>query len=185
MKPAVSAVNATGVKTMRVWDPLVRIFHWLLALAFFGAYVLGDDGDWWHQMFGYTVLGLVAFRLVWGLVGTHYARFSSFVPTPSQVINYTKDMMAHREVRHLGHNPAGAVMIVVLLLMLVGTGVTGWLQTTDAYWGSETLEDIHELLANSTMFLVGLHIAGVIFSSLRHRENLVSAMFSGRKRVDD
>ncbi|AMN48047.1 cytochrome B561 [Steroidobacter denitrificans] len=184
MKP-VSTVSASSAETVRVWDPLVRIFHWSLVLVFFGAYALGDDGDWWHQALGYTALGLVAFRLAWGLVGTQYARFSSFVPTPRKMISYLKDLVARREARHLGHNPAGAVMIVALLLMLIGTGTTGWLLTSDAFWGSEALEEVHEGFANGTLFLVGLHIVGVIFSSLRHRENLVRAMVTGRKRVKD
>ena len=185
MKPAVSTGGAAGAETVRVWDPLVRIFHWSLVLAFFGAYALGDDGGWWHQTLGYTVLGLVAFRLVWGLVGTRYARFSSFVPTPRKVFSYLKDLVARREARYLGHNPAGAMMIVALLLMLIGTCTTGWLLTTDIFWGSEAMEDVHEGFANSTLFLVGLHVAGVVFSSLHHRENLVHAMLTGRKRAKD
>lgn len=169
-------------KTTRVWDPLVRIFHWSLVIAFFGAYALGDDGGLLHQALGYTVLGLVAFRLAWGLVGSRYARFSSFIPSYSKLIAYLKDVAVHRETRYLSHNPAGAAMIVALLLALIGVGATGWLLTTDAFWGSDTMTDVHELLANGTLFLIGLHVAGVLFSSLRHRENLVRAMFNGRKR---
>ncbi|WHZ12136.1 MAG: Cytochrome b [Burkholderiaceae bacterium] len=184
MKPAVLASRATRTETVRVWDPLVRIFHWSLVVAFFGAYALGDDGGQLHQALGYTVLGLVAFRLVWGLIGSRHARFVSFVPSPRRLVGYLRDLIAHREVRYLGHNPAGAVMIVVLLLSLIVTGSTGWLLTTDAFWGSEALAGVHEALANSTLFLVGLHVAGVVFSSLRHRENLVRAMFTGRKRAD-
>ncbi len=183
MNASTTVPDAAASATVAVWDPLVRIFHWSLVLAFFGAYALGDDGGGLHQALGYGVLGLVAFRLVWGLVGTRHARFSSFVPTPRKLIAYSKDMLARREARHLGHNPAGAVMIVALLLMLVGTGTTGWLLTSDAFWGSEMLEDVHEAFANGTLFLVGLHVAGVLFSSLRHRENLVRAMFTGRKRA--
>ncbi len=185
MKTAVSTAGTTSAETVRVWDPLVRIFHWSLVLSFFGAYALGDDGGWWHQALGYTVLGLVAFRVLWGVVGSRYARFSSFVATPQKVISYLKDLVARREARHLGHNPAGAVMIVALLLMLIGTGTTGWLLTTDTFWGSEPMEDVHETFANGTLLLVGLHVAGVVFSSLRHRENLVRAMFTGRKRAGD
>ena len=185
MKPAVLTANATRAeKTVRVWDPLVRIFHWSLVAAFFGAYALGDDGGQLHQALGYTVLGLVGFRLVWGVIGTRHARFASFVPSPRRLIGYLKDVARHREARYLGHNPAGAAMIVALLLSLIATGSTGWLLTTDAFWGSEVLGDVHEALANGTLFLVGLHVAGVVFSSLRHRENLVRAMFTGRKRAD-
>lgn len=168
--------------TVHVWDLAVRIFHWSLATAFLGAWLLGEDGGSLHQALGYGVLGLVAFRLLWGVIGSHHARFTTFVPAPRELLAYFKDVMAHREVRHLGHNPAGAAMIVALLLMLIATGTTGWLQTTDAFWGSETLEEVHETLANLTLLLVILHVAGVIFSSIRQRENLVRAMFTGRKR---
>ena len=168
---------------VRVWDPLVRIFHWSLVAAFFGAWFLGEDGGALHQALGYTVLGPVAFRLVWGTVGSRHARFADFVPTPRRLAGYARDMLARREARHLGHNPAGAVMILALLTLLAATGATGWLQTTDAFWGSEWLDRVHALLAHATLVLVGLHVAGVIYSSLRHRENLVRAMVTGRKRA--
>ncbi|MGB7481849.1 MAG: cytochrome b/b6 domain-containing protein [Burkholderiaceae bacterium] len=184
MKTAVSNISAAEAKTVRVWDPLVRIFHWSLVATFFGAYLLGDDGGQLHQALGYGVLGLVAFRLLWGVVGSRHARFASFVPSYRQLTGYLKDLVAGREAHYLGHNPAGAVMIVALLLALIGTGTTGWLMTTDAFWGSEVLEEVHEALANGTLLLVGLHVAGVIFSSLRQRENLVRAMFTGKKRAD-
>ncbi|HJW55081.1 MAG TPA: cytochrome b/b6 domain-containing protein [Burkholderiaceae bacterium] len=182
MKTASLNAAVDAGRTIRVWDPLVRIFHWSLVIGFFGAYLLGDDGGQLHQAFGYAVLGLVAFRLVWGLIGSHHARFASFIPSYGKLIAYLKDVRVHREARHLGHNPAGAAMIVALLLALTGTGVTGWLMTTDLFWGSEGVEAVHETLANGMLLLVGLHVAGVVFSSLRHRENLVRAMITGRKR---
>ena len=100
---------------VRVWDPAVRVFHWSLAGAFFAAYLLGDDGGAWHQAFGYAALGLVAFRVVWGFTGSQYAQFAHFVPSPSRFLGYVRAMLARREPRHLGHNPAGAVMIIALL----------------------------------------------------------------------
>lgn len=171
--------------TVRVWDPLVRIFHWSLATAFFGAWFLGEDGGTLHQALGYTVLGLVAFRLAWGVLGSRHARFTDFVPTPRRLLGYARDMLARREARQLGHNPAGAAMILALLTLLTATGITGWLQTTDAFWGNEALGHAHALLANTTLGLVGLHVVGVVYSSLRHRENLVRAMLTGRKRAAD
>jgi len=121
---------------------------------------------------------------VWGVVGSRYARFSNFIPSAGQLIGYLKDVLAHKEVRYIGHNPVGAVMIVALLLTVIATGVSGWMMTTDAFWGAEWLEELHEALANGTLALVGLHIGGVLFSSIRHRENLVLAMIKGRKRAD-
>lgn len=169
--------------TVRVWDPLVRLFHWSLVAAFGTTYLLGEDGGPLHQRLGYVVLGLVAFRLLWGVAGSRHARFRDFVPSPAGLAAYLRDIAARREQRYLGHNPAGGAMIVALLLALTATGVTGWLGTTDAFWGAGWLEEVHETAANGTLLLAGLHVAGVIWSSLRHRENLVRAMFTGKKRA--
>lgn len=173
-----------GPRTVDVWDPLVRIFHWSLAGAFFGAYLLGDGGGTWHQILGYTALGLVAFRVVWGFVGSGHARFARFVPSPGRFIGYLGAMLARRERRHVGHNPAGAAMILALLAGIAVTGITGWMMTTDALWGVAWVQDTHEWAAYATLVLVGLHVAGVIYASWRHRENLVRAMVTGRKREE-
>lgn len=184
MKTMTLNADTVPSKMVKVWDPLVRVFHWSLVLAFFGAYLLGDDGGQLHQALGYTVLGLVAFRLIWGVIGSRHACFINFIPSYQTTQGYLKDVAAHREARYLGHNPAGAVMIVALLLALIGIGTSGWLMTTDAFWDSDWMEAVHEILVNGTLLLVGLHVAGVVFSSWRHRENLVRAMFTGRKRSE-
>lgn len=184
MSAVLEAGTHPAPDSVLVWDPLVRVFHWSLVVAFFGAYLLGDDGGALHQAFGFAAVGLVAVRLLWGFVGSRHARFSSFVPSKGVLLRYLKDVLAHKEARYLGHNPAGAAMIVALLAAIIATGTSGWLMTTDAFWGSESAEAIHELAANGTLLLVGLHIVGVAFSSLRHRENLVRAMVTGRKRID-
>lgn len=169
--------------TTRVWDVFIRVFHWSLAASFFVAWFSGDDWKTLHLWAGYAVAALIAIRLVWGVVGPPHARFSHFVKSPLAVAGYLTDVVAGREVRHLGHNPAGGLMIVALLATLVGLCVSGWLMTTDAFWGSEVMESIHETLANAALFLVFLHVAGVLWTSYRHRENLVRAMLTGRKRV--
>lgn len=184
MKPQQYSPASRDAHTVRVWDPLVRIFHWSLATSFFAAYLLGEDGGPLHQSFGYAALGLIAFRLFWGVVGPHHARFTSFVPSAGGFIRYAKEVAAHREARYLGHNPAGAMMIVALLACIIATGATGWLMTTEAFFESKWIEEIHEAFAGGTLALVGLHVAGVVFSSLRHHENLVKAMFTGRKRAE-
>lgn len=178
------SLNEGAERGVRVWDPAVRIFHWSLVTCFLGAYVLGDEGGALHQNLGYAVLGLVGFRLVWGIIGGRYARFSNFVPSIRHLGSYMKSVAVHKDQRFVGHNPAGAAMIVALLLALIGTGTTGWMMTTATFWGMEWVEEVHEVLANGTLALVGLHVAGVILTSIRHRENLVAAMFTGRKRSD-
>ena len=169
--------------TTRVWDPFVRFFHWSLVLSFAVAWLSGDDWKTVHLWAGYSVAALIVLRLVWGVVGTTHARFSQFVRSPLVVAGYLKDVATGREARHLGHNPAGAAMIVALLATLIGLSLSGWLMTTDVFWGSELMEDIHETLSNLALLLVGLHLAGVLWASFRHHENLVRAMVTGMKRA--
>lgn len=167
--------------TVKVWDPLVRIFHWSLALSVLAAYFLTEEGDLAHEIAGYVALGLVAFRILWGIVGTRYARFAQFVPGPSTLMHYLQDLSRGREARHLGHNPAGGVMVVLLLVLVAAAGVSGWMLTTDAYFGEEWVEEVHEVIANVLMVMVGFHVTGVVYTSVHHRENLIRAMFTGRK----
>lgn len=176
-----SSLTAVQPETVKVWDRFVRVFHWSLVAAFFGAYFL-EAGDKPHEVFGYIALGLVAARIVWGFIGTPYARFSKFVPSPRRFIAYVRDALHRRETRFLGHNPAAAVMIITLICAVIITSVTGWMLTTDAYWGDELVEEVHEIIANVTVGLVCIHVAGAIYESVRHGENLIFAMFTGRKR---
>ena len=166
----------------RVWDLAVRLFHWSLVASFAVAWISAEEWQDLHLWAGYAAAALVAFRLVWGLAGTRYARFRQFVRRPRVVVAYLRDVLSGREARYLGHNPAGGAMILALLLAMAGLCLTGWLYTTDAYWGVEWVEETHELLANLLLALVGLHVLGVLLASLRHRENLVRAMVTGRKR---
>ena len=189
MAGAISPAAATAAgrterpATVRVWDPLVRLFHWSLVISFTIAW-LGEGGRGLHQGAGYVVLALVGVRLIWGFVGSRHARFRDFVPRPKGLLAYLKSLPSGHPRRYLGHNPAGGAMILLLLAMLILTGGSGWLTTTDAFWGIVWVEDLHKAAANLTMALVCAHLAGVVFSSLAHRENLVLAMITGRKRAE-
>lgn len=165
-----------------VWDLPVRIFHWLMALSFAGAYLTADSERWRlvHVTLGYTVAGLVAFRLLWGLAGSRHARFASFVRGPKAVARYLGSLLGGRPEHHVGHNPAGALAIVALLGLAVAAAATGWAVYGDL--GGEWLEELHEGAANAMLALAGLHIAAVMVSSRLHRENLVRAMIDGCKR---
>lgn len=167
--------------TVRVWDPFVRLFHWSLVAGFAVAFVSGDEWQKLHNGVGYVVLALVGARILWGFVAPGYARFSRFVVSPGATLRYLGDIAMHRERRYLGHNPAGAAMILALLAGMVALGVTGWMMTLDAYFGAEWLEEAHEALAYLLLALVALHVAGVLLAGRRHRENLVRAMIGGRK----
>jgi cytochrome b len=171
---------------VKVWDLFVRLAHWTLVAAVLGAWLTAEaDGDTAkkvHEWLGYLALGVLALRIPWGWIGTRYARFSQFVRAPAQTLAYAKTVASGSERRYIGHNPLGAWMILALIVMVIAASASGWLYITDRFWGEEWLEEIHEALANIVLTLVVLHVAGVIFSSLRHRENLVRAMFTGRKR---
>lgn len=184
---------------IKVWDPLVRVFHWALVAAFAIAFLTeGEDSTMFlHSWAGYTILGLVLIRLVWGLIGTRHARFTDFVRTPATVLAYGKDLLRGRARRYIGHNPAGGLMIVLLLVSLLITGLmgtallgieeqagplVGLMVGVDPGTG-EVIEEVHEFFANATLFLVVLHVLGVLVESLLHRENLVRSMFNGRKIV--
>lgn len=169
--------------TVRVWDPFVRIFHWSLVALFAVAFLTGDEIEWLHLWAGYAIGGLVALRIAWGFIGPRYARFTDFVKGPRTVAAFLKQSVRLEAPRHTGHNPAGGLMIIALLAALIGLSVTGVLMTTDGYWGSEAMEDIHEAIANGTLILIALHVLGVVVASLEHGENLVVSMITGRKRA--
>ncbi|MDG4548949.1 MAG: cytochrome b/b6 domain-containing protein [Candidatus Contendobacter sp.] len=193
-----------------VWDPLVRLFHWTLVIAFTLAYLsqgepfeeLQDrlDGEWLqaiHVWAGYTIAGLLLFRLFWGFAGPCHARFADFVRGPRATLRYVREVLTLRAPRYLGHNPAGGAMIVTLLLSLTVTAVAGLvLYGADKGLGPlaglladsgeatiHSIEEVHEFFANLTLLLVVGHLVGVIWESLLHRENLAHAMITGRKRA--
>jgi len=124
-------------------------------------------------------------RVAWGVVGTPYARFSQFVRSPRGVLAYLRAIAHGAEQRYVGHNPAGGAMVVALILMMSATSITGWALTTDALWGVEWMQELHNALAHGLLLLVCAHLAGVMLASFRHRENLVAAMINGRKRAAD
>jgi cytochrome b len=199
---------------------VVRIFHWSLVASFTIAWLTGEQESRPHVLAGYAVIGLVLIRVVWGFVGTKYARFRDFVYPPSALLAYVREILAGKSKRYLGHNPLGGMMIIALLLSLLAASVTGLvLQGAKEGTGpfaaiavstsvtapavisravaddddkennggngeaDETWKELHEFFANLSLLLVALHIMGVIVGSLVHRENLVRAMFTGRKPV--
>ena len=176
-----NTVSASPDKPVLVWDAPVRVFHWLMALSFAGAYVTAESERWRlvHVTLGYTVMGLVAFRLVWGLVGTRHARFGDFVRGPRAVLRYLGSLLQGRPEHHVGHNPAGALAIMALLALGACVTAAGWATYTEV--GGEWLEEVHEVLANLMLAIVVVHVAAVVLSSRLHHENLVRAMVTGRK----
>jgi cytochrome b len=183
-------------KLVKVWDLPLRIFHWLLVVSFFVAYLTEDELLTVHVWAGYLVLGLLLFRLFWGFFGNDYARFSSFLCSPVKSFAYLKDAITLKSKRYLGHNPAGAAMIVLLIVSLLMTVISGLIvYAADQNLGplsgmvgssNEKLwEEVHEIAANLTLLLVILHVVGVAFESVVHGENLVKSMWNGYKKSDD
>ena len=164
-----------------VWDLPIRLFHWLLVATFAGAFLTAESERVRdiHVALGYTFAGLLAFRIVWGLVGSRYARFASFAFGPRAVVAYLKSLLERRPEHHVGHNPAGAWAIYALIAGGIAVGVTGHVVYADAsgHW----LAELHEGAANALLALAVLHVAGVAISSILHRENLVAAMVTGYK----
>ncbi|MDP3495309.1 MAG: cytochrome b/b6 domain-containing protein [Hyphomonadaceae bacterium] len=215
-------IVAAEPRSVKVWDPVVRIGHWLLAGGFLTAYLTAEENQPIHVLAGYTVATVVVLRILWGFVGAKHARFASFVRGPGAAFGYLAGLASGKSKRSIGHNPAGAAMTVALLICIGGTAISGMAllaaeegegplavfitaegegaravegsveerglaedAETGEEGGEEMFEEVHELFVNFTLLLIGLHIVGVIASSLAHRENLVRAMITGRKRGGD
>ncbi len=173
-------VTGRGIRT-RVWSLPVRVVHWCLALAVILAWITHEGPPWLHDWLGYAALAIAVLRTGTGVVGPKGQRFAGFVRGPVTTLSYARTVISGSESRFLGHNPLGGWMIVMLLLVTVGAGFTGWLYTTKAYWGVQWVNDLHGGLADLLLFLVLLHVAGVVFTSFRQSENLAGAMVHGRK----
>ena len=186
-KPArTETITSPGAHPMvRVWDILVRLFHWSLVASFALAWFTQHSSETIHHLAGYAAAALIGIRLVWGVAGTHYARFRQFTRGPRTVLGYLKAILSGSEARYIGHNPAGGAMVLVLMAAMLATALTGWMTTTDAFWGVEWVTKTHDLAAHALLVLVFIHICGVVLASLRHRENLVLAMVTGRKRAPE
>jgi len=165
-----------------VWDVPTRVFHWLLVATCVGAYLTSESERYRdiHVMAGYTMFGLIGFRVVWGMLGTRYARFRSFLYKPGEVVNYLLSLVKGRAAHYVGHNPAGSMSIWLLLLLGLALGVSGVMLIVQEEV-SDALVEFHETATDIMVVVVGLHLAGVLVSSLLHRENLVRAMVTGIK----
>lgn len=171
------------MKSILVWDIPTRIFHWLFALSFTVAFVTAEADGWaaMHVFTGLIMFGLIGYRLIWGIMGSRYARFSSFLFSPVRALQYLFATFSGKAERHVGHNPAGSWAIYLLLLLGAGISVTGLMLVS----AGEQFEELHEALSYGALAVVGMHIAGVVAASLLHRENLPRAMVTGRKEGEE
>ena len=188
----IKSPNIPGTRQVKVWDILVRFTHWTVAAGIIANLLFTEDGSDLHVYVGYTVVGLVVLRLLWGLVGTRYARFTNFFPTPTRLKAHLSNLSIRRvDEQHLGHNPLAAIMMLSLWAVIIGLGITGYLMEADIFShipllsNEDLLEEIHELLANSLYLLVPLHIIAAIAMSYWQRQNLIKSMVTGQKTVTD
>ena len=184
-----SIINSPDIpktRQVKVWDILVRVTHWTVATGIIANLLFTEDGSDLHAYVGYTVVGLVVLRLLWGLVGIRYARFTNFFPTPTRLKRHLSALSVRRvDEQHLGHNPLAAIMMLSLWAVIIGLGITGYLMEAEIFGNADLLEEVHELLANSLYLLVPLHIAAAIAMSYWQRQNLIKSMITGKKTVID
>jgi cytochrome b len=170
-----------ALPTQKVWDAPVRVFHWSLVACVLLDFFVLDDGDAIHRWIGYAAAGLVAWRVLWGFIGSEHARFADFFPTPARLRAHLRAMHQGLPAPSVGHNPLGALMMLALMGCVVLLGISGWLMTTDAFWGEDWLEDVHEAIAQTLIVLAGLHAAAAIVMGRMERTRLVKAMVTGVK----
>ena len=171
--------------SVKVWDLPVRLCHWALAACVLANLAFTESGSDLHELAGYTAVGIVAFRLLWGLIGSRHARFSDFWPTPARLKAHWQQLKHGQTSPHPGHNPFGALMMLALWAVVLGLGISGYLMGTDRFWADDAVEAIHETLADGLMVLVGLHIAAALLMSYLEKTNLVRAMITGVKKRPD
>jgi len=169
------------IETRPVWDRFIRIFHWSLVTCVMVNYFILNDGKTIHEWLGYTASALVVARVVWGFIGTPYARFSEFFPTPRRLRRHIAQLLKGKTEFHWGHNPLGALMMLTLMSLVLALGLTGWMQTLDAYWGEEWLQDLHRLTGNILIGLVSAHALAAIVMGRLERTHLIRAMITGIK----
>lgn len=177
-----NSLHHLGVtKTYRVWDPLVRIFHWALVVCVLSNYFLTEAGERLHEWTGYVACALIAVRIVWGFLGTPHARFTDFWPTPTRLKSQIQSMRRGRPDHYVGHSPMGALMMLVLVALVLMLGITGWMQGLDAFFGDEVLQTVHEVSSHALMILAALHVLAALILSRLEKTNLIKAMLTGVK----
>lgn len=167
--------------TLRLWDPLVRLCHWSLAGVFIANYFFTEDA--WHRWLGYYAVAWLALRLVWGFVGAPAARWADFWPTPARLGAHLRALCSGRPYHRLGHSPIGGLVMISMLLLMLGLGVTGFLlEEIDYFWGEDLPLEIHVFFSNALLGLVGLHVTAALVESFRLKENLPLSMVTGKRR---
>lgn len=174
----------TSTQSIIIWDRFIRVFHWSLALSFLLNFWVLEAGDPPHEWVGYFIGVLLISRLIYGFIGSHYARFINFFPTPSRLKIHLKAMQQKNFDPSEGHNPMGALMIFALLVNLVIVTLSGWMQTWDMFWGEDWVEEVHEISANLVMILVAIHVTAILIMQHITRIPLIKTMLTGKRELN-
>lgn len=171
----------TSRQAVLVWDMPTRVFHWLLVICFAGAWLSSESErlQMIHYAFGYSSVALVLFRLAWGLVGTRYARFTQFIKGPNAIAHHLKGILKGEEHDGPGHNPAGGMVMLGLMGVILLIGLTGYWSVKEFL--GDFMSEAHEAIANLALVLVMVHIVAALLMSVLQKENLVRAMITGKK----
>ena len=174
--------NALPTGSIKVWDLFVRVFHWSLALCVLLNFFVFEEGESLHEYSGYIACGLISLRAIWGFIGTTYARFSNFWPTRRKLEDEVQTLLQGEIKTHIGHSPLGALVMIIMVTCVAGLGLTGYLLETDYFFGSDFMEEVHELIANFLMGVVELHVTAAILLGRLENTNLIAAMVTGVKK---
>lgn len=175
-------MNTSNQKeSVLVWDFPTRVFHWLLVISFVGAWITseGEAQQMVHYAFGYSACVLVIFRIVWGIVGTRYARFTQFIKGPTETMYYIKSLLMGNKQPGLGHNPAGALVMISLMILIILIGLTGYWSVKEFF--GDLMSGAHEAISNLALGFIAIHIAASIIMSIFQKENLMKSMVTGKK----
>lgn len=174
--------NPDKKQSVLVWDFPVRVFHWLLAISFTGAWLTseGEAQQLIHYAFGYSACALILFRIGWGVVGTRHARFIDFIKGPAETWQHIKSLLVGRQYSGVGHNPAGALVMISLMILILLIDLTGYWIVKDFL--GEFMGGAHEAISNLALGFVLIHVAAAIIMSVLQKENLVKSMFTGKKQ---
>lgn len=170
-------------QTVKLWDPLIRLFHWSVAAIVVANYFLNEEGDDWHQWLGYIAIAWLTVRFFWGFFGTGAARWSDFFPTRANLTAHIGALVRGEHYHRMGHSPLGGLVMILMMLCILSLGITGFMmEEIDYFWGEDWVENVHSWIANSLIALVAIHIAAAVFESYRLKENLPLSMITGKRR---
>ncbi|MEN0036392.1 MAG: cytochrome b/b6 domain-containing protein [Cellvibrio sp.] len=170
-------------QTEKLWDPLIRLFHWSIATIFVANYFINEPGESWHQWLGYIGVAWLLIRFLWGFFGKGAARWSDFFPTRASLASHISALAKRKPYHRMGHSPLGAVVMISMMLCILLLGITGYMmEEVDYFWGEDWVGNLHEWIANTLIALVMLHILAALFESFRLKENLPLSMITGKRR---